>query len=134
MSDLDLIIQAAELWADGSENCNQIAAAISRITAERDALKAAYEKNEDEWIARETELLAQNLTLKAILAQVTEERGRCIKNSQHYLDRQLDAEVERDRLKQSLARHICGNPHCICAKCCREEDDAELSALPSLGC
>ena len=41
--------------------------------------------------------------------------------------------AERDELKQSLARHNCGNPHCICAKCCREEDDAESSALPRLG-
>jgi len=32
MSDLDLIIQAAKLGAAGSDNCNQVAAAIERIT------------------------------------------------------------------------------------------------------
>jgi len=32
MSDLDLIIQAANLGAAGSDNCNQVAAAIERIT------------------------------------------------------------------------------------------------------
>ena len=40
MTDLDLIIQAAKLGAAGSDNCNQVAAAIERVTAERDALKA----------------------------------------------------------------------------------------------
>lgn len=32
MSDLELIIQAAKLGAAGSDNCNQVAAAIERIT------------------------------------------------------------------------------------------------------
>ena len=32
MSDLDLIIQAAKLGAAGSDNCNQVASAIERIT------------------------------------------------------------------------------------------------------
>ena len=33
MTDLDLIIQAAKLGAAGSDNCNQVAAAIERVTA-----------------------------------------------------------------------------------------------------
>jgi len=32
MSDLELIVQAAKLGAAGSDNCNQVAAAIERIT------------------------------------------------------------------------------------------------------
>lgn len=33
MTDLELIVQAAKLGAAGSDNCNQVAAAIERVTA-----------------------------------------------------------------------------------------------------
>ena len=46
----------------------ELKAELAAVTAERDALKAAYEKNEDEWIASESELLAENLALKAELS------------------------------------------------------------------
>ena len=81
---------------------------------------------------RPTPLTDSNLSYGGTL--VTADFARTLERSLAELKAELAAvTAERDALKHSLVRHNCGHPNCICAKCCREEDDAELSALPRLG-
>lgn len=60
MSDLDLIIQAAKLGAAGSDNCNQVAAAIQR--------------HAEAWGAANTKLGAISRIVTALFIRATDER------------------------------------------------------------
>ena len=116
-----------------ADHARTLERSLAERTEERDALKKSL-PTIDEVLASER------------LAAVTSERDALHKEVElviGFQDREADATrkaltqlavvtAERDALKQSLARHACGNPHCICTKCCREVD-AELSALPRLG-
>ena len=105
---------------------SELAAALQLQSELQSALKWAKEQA--------TELREELNDCKEII----ESQHRLMRNAeQRGIDKAKEelaaVAAERDALKQSLARHACGNPHCICAKCCREEDDAELSELPRLG-